>query len=160
MITLLRCDDRLIHGQCMNMIVRKHFIKDIIVVDDYTANNAIMKRIFQAAVPKGMTATAVTFEDSIALIKQAMTNDVNTLVLMRLPSIMLEIFKIIPDLPKDFNIANVVAKNATVDPVFYAHFNDVEINAVKEMDAMGVHIWFNLIPDKPTTEWKDIKSKF
>ena len=78
----------------------------------------------------------------------------------RLPSIMLEIFKIIPDLPKDFNIANVVAKNATVDPVFYAHFNDVEMNAVKEMDAMGVHIWFNLIPDKPTTEWKDIKSKF
>ncbi len=160
MISLLRCDDRLIHGQCMNMIVRKHFIKDIIVVDDYTASNAIMKKIFQAAVPKNMTATPVTFEDSIPLIEKAMSNDVSTLVLMRLPSTMLALFKRLPDLPKDFNIANVVAKNANVDPVFYAHFNDIEMNAVKEMDAMGVHIWFNLIPDKPTTEWKDIKSKF
>ena len=34
MINLIRCDDRLIHGQCMTRLVQHYFIKNIIVIDE------------------------------------------------------------------------------------------------------------------------------
>ena len=39
MINLIRCDDRLIHGQCMTRLVQHYFIKNIIVIDEFTATN-------------------------------------------------------------------------------------------------------------------------
>ena len=41
MLTLIRCDDRLIHGQCMTVIVKDYDIERILVVDDFTATNPI-----------------------------------------------------------------------------------------------------------------------
>ena len=43
MINLIRCDDRLIHGQCMTRLVQHYFIKNIIVIDEFTATNPTMK---------------------------------------------------------------------------------------------------------------------
>lgn len=160
MISLLRCDDRLIHGQCMTSIVKRYDIKDIIVIDNYTAANPMMKKIFQTAVPKGIRVFPVTLEESSEKIREAESNDVNTLILMRLPSTMLAVYKLLPELPKDFNIANVCAKDGTITVTNYARFNMEEISAVKEMDAMGVHVWFNTIQGQTVTEWKNIKTKF
>ena len=39
MINLIRCDDRLIHGQCMTRLVQHYFIKNIIVIDEFTPTN-------------------------------------------------------------------------------------------------------------------------
>ena len=41
MIVLARCDDRLIHGQCMTVIVQEYDIRSIIIVDNETAENPI-----------------------------------------------------------------------------------------------------------------------
>ena len=43
MISLVRCDDRLIHGQCMTVIVKAYDIQEIIVVDQFTATNAVLE---------------------------------------------------------------------------------------------------------------------
>lgn len=47
MLTLIRCDDRLIHGQCMTVIVKAYDIEEIIVVDNFTATNSVLKTVFQ-----------------------------------------------------------------------------------------------------------------
>ncbi len=41
MISLIRCDERLIHGQCMQFIVSDYSIKRILVVDNATAMNPV-----------------------------------------------------------------------------------------------------------------------
>ena len=41
MISLVRCDDRLIHGQCMTKIVKDYDIKKIMVIDEFTALNPV-----------------------------------------------------------------------------------------------------------------------
>ena len=46
MIQLIRSDERLIHGQCMTQVVKTYDIQEIIVIDDATAENALLKRIF------------------------------------------------------------------------------------------------------------------
>ena len=75
MIALVRCDDRLIHGQCMTVIVKAYDIKEIIVVDEFTATNAILKTVFKTAVPPSMKADVFTVPDALPKIKEALTND-------------------------------------------------------------------------------------
>lgn len=85
MITLVRCDDRLIHGQTMTVVVKINHIQDIIVVDDLTASNSILKAVFKTAVPANMNAGVYTVDEAVSKIKTALTNDVPTLVLMKTP---------------------------------------------------------------------------
>ena len=54
MISLIRCDERLIHGQCMQFIVRDYSIKRILAVDNATAMNNVLKKIFTTEVIKAM----------------------------------------------------------------------------------------------------------
>ncbi len=160
MIKLMRVDDRLIHGQCMTVLVKRYEIKRIIVVDDYTATNKLLRNIFQSAVPKGIKAKPVTVEEAIPLVQAAAANDVNTLVLARVPSVMLEIFKN-TDAPKELNIASVQAKDADQYITQDQHVTQAEIDAVKEMGEMGIHVYFNLVPGQTAvTEWDSIKNKF
>jgi mannose/fructose/N-acetylgalactosamine-specific phosphotransferase system component IIB len=87
MIVLVRCDDRLIHGQCMTVITKVNNIDNIIVVDDFTATNAILKRVFRTAVPSNMHANVYTVKESAPVIEKAMADNSKTLVLMKNPKV-------------------------------------------------------------------------
>ena len=52
MIVFIRCDDRLIHGQCKTKIIPLNKITRVIGVDDATAANPMLKRIFEMAAPQ------------------------------------------------------------------------------------------------------------
>ena len=49
MINLIRCDDRLIHGQCMTRLVQHYFIKNIIVIQFILQAGNIMSIGFEKA---------------------------------------------------------------------------------------------------------------
>ena len=50
-ITVLRCDDRLIHGQCIVKVLNDYKIDYIILVDAFTASNPVMSNIYKMSVP-------------------------------------------------------------------------------------------------------------
>lgn len=158
MITLFRCDDRLIHGQCMTQIVKIYNIKNIIVVDNFTASNKVLKKIFESAVPKPIKASVYSVEDAVEVIDAAATSDEETLVLMKSPQVMYELTKKLTVTPTEFNVATVARKAGKKEATTYAFLSDEEIEALKSLEEKGIHIWFRLIPDKPITEWADIKN--
>lgn len=160
MIKLLRCDDRLIHGQCVTKLVSYYDVQDIIVVDNFTATNTVMKKIFESAVPKGIRGIVVTVDGAVERLKEAKDNDRNTIVLMKTPDIMLELYNREPSLPKEFNIASVPASRGKREITKFAYLDEKQLNAVKEMGNKGVHIWFQLIPDSGRTEWDQIREKY
>jgi len=161
MIKLIRVDDRLIHGQCMTVLVKRFEARDIIVIDDFTASNALLKKIFISAVPKSMHAIPCTAAESIPLLQNALANDRNTIVLARVPSVYAGLFRKVEGLPKEINIASVQAKNADCHMTDFANVNANEIEAIKELADMGIHIYFNLVPGQTAViEWDDLKSKF
>lgn len=160
MIKLLRSDDRLIHGQCQTQLSKVYDFKEIIVVDNPTASNPFLKKLFKQGAKPGIIVTPVTVEEAKEAVGNAMTNDVPTIVLTRFPHTMCEVYRLLPDLNKDFNVATVNSEKPIYEVTKFARLDQQEMDAIKEMDAMGVHIWFNLIPAQPTTEWNSIKSKY
>ena len=160
MIALVRCDDRLIHGQCVLRIIPNYNITDIIVVDDYTATNAMLKKIFMMSAPKGVATVVLTKEEAVEHIKTAMTDATKTLVLMRTPEIMNDLCSSIEGFPKDLNIASLPSTPGKVQISTGIYFNESQMNAVKQMSENGVHVWFQLVPGEAKLEWNDIKSKY
>jgi mannose/fructose/N-acetylgalactosamine-specific phosphotransferase system component IIB len=144
MIKIIRCDERLIHGQCMQFIVPDYDIRNIIVVDDATATNSMLKSIFAYAVPKTIKTEVYTTADSIPVIAEAIGDDSSTLLLMKHPRTLVEIRKQVKGLPDSVNIGAQMAKNG-VKCVEYATLDPLDVEACKTMEAEGVRVYFNAI---------------
>lgn len=159
MICLIRCDERLIHGQCMQFIVSDYAIKDIIVVDDVTAANPVLKTIFSTAVPPTIHAEVYTVKEAIAKIEEAKTNTVNTLLLMKHPRTLLAIMDEVEGLPSELNIGPQMARSG-VKCVDFATLHPQDVDACKQLSDRGVHVFFNSIgASGAVTEWSSIVSK-
>lgn len=101
MLTLVRCDDRLIHGQCMTVIIKEYDIERILVVDDFTAKNSILKTVFQKAMPPEIKGNVYTIKDSVQEITEAMNNNERTLLLMKSPIVYRDLRKEVANLKVD-----------------------------------------------------------
>lgn len=160
MLTLVRCDDRLIHGQCMTVITKEYDIQRILVVDDFTATNPILKTVFKTAVPSSMSADVFTVKDATKDIIEAMNNDVRTLLLMKSPIVYEELRKEVESLPLELNVGPMSNRKGTTPATPMAHLLPDEAEAIKQLVAQGVHVYFRQVPSQKTVEWDEIKSKF
>lgn len=154
MIRLVRVDERLIHGQTMQFVVPDYGIRKIIVVDDLTATNALLKSIFQTAVPKHIKANVYTLEDSIQVIEEALVDTEVTLLLLKYPRTYLKLKSLIGSLPNELNIGSQMAKNGT-RYAEYASLSEEDVNACKVLVSEGVRVYFNAIGSSGSSiEWK------
>ena len=160
MIVLVRCDDRLIHGQCMTVIVKDYKIKDIIVIDDYTAKNQILKAVFEAAVPSNMSARVYTLDEGIPKIESAFENDARTLVLMKSPVVYYELREKIKNFPNELNIGPMSKRKGTTEVQATSHLLPTEAQAIKDAVANGAHVYFQQVPKQPRVEWDEVKNRF
>ena len=160
MLTLIRCDDRLIHGQCMTVIVKAYDIEEIIVVDNFTATNSVLKNVFRTAVPPHMKSDVFTVDDSLPKIKEAMSNSVKTMVLMKSPTVFLELLLKMEQFPKELNVGPMTKRKDSISVHPAINLIKEESDAIKESVAMGAHIYFRQVPDQDLIEWEDVKDKF
>lgn len=112
-ITVLRCDDRLIHGQCIVKVLNDYKIDYIILVDAFTASNPVMSNIYKMSVPPNVHLDVASAQSAIALIEQAEKSSERTLVLVKDPIIALELQKNCTVLPKALNIGSMSNRKGT-----------------------------------------------
>ncbi|MFI3283946.1 MAG: PTS sugar transporter subunit IIB [Erysipelotrichaceae bacterium] len=159
MIALVRCDERLIHGQCMQFIVSDYSIKRIIVVDDATASNALLKSIFTTAVPPTLTANVYSIDEAVNEIKGALSDNVSTLLLMKYPRVYETLLSKVSDLQMALNIGPQMARNG-VKCVDYATLFPQDIEACKSLTNKGIRVYFNSIgANGNVVEWSAVEKK-
>lgn len=160
MIVLVRCDDRLIHGQCMTVITKVNNIDNIIVVDDFTATNAILKRVFRTAVPSNMHANVYTVKESAPVIEKAMADNSKTLVLMKNPKVYVQLLDEVQNFPKHLNVGPMSSRKGTkpVNPAINIMPDEAE--AIKTAVSRGAHVYFQQVPEQRLIEWDEVKHLF
>lgn len=160
MIVLIRCDDRLIHGQCMVRLTTHYKLAHIIVVDDKTAQTPILKSIFEKSAMPGMKITVTDRQNFQQPVTEALTDNVNTMIVFRYPTYAVEIFEKIADLPKSLMVGPVQIKNNGKE-VNTGTFVDEEYAQAfaKMVDEMGIDVFFQITPEQHRYEWADIKKK-
>ena len=83
MLSLIRVDDRLIHGQVMAVWVRALNINHILVIDNTTAADAFSQQVMQLAVPSTMRLSIYSVANAVAALHNAEISDDHVLVLLR-----------------------------------------------------------------------------
>ena len=133
---------------------------EIIVVDNFTATNSVLKTVFRTAVPPHMKADVFTVDDSLPKIKEAMSNSVKTMVLMKSPTVFLELLLKMEQFPKELNVGPMTKRKDSISVHPAINLIKEESDAIKESVAMGAHIYFRQVPDQDLIEWEDVKDKF
>lgn len=161
MIKLVRCDDRLIHGQCITQVVPMYHITQIIAIDEATATNPTLKKIFMNAAPNGVKAVPFTYEDSISRIQKCAASEHPTLILIRTPDVYEKLLKDVPGLPKELNVASVPKGDVPCKEIASGtYFTDAQIASCNRMADAGVRIWIQRITSEPITEWNNVRGKY
>ena len=160
MITLIRCDDRLIHGQCIVRVLSDFNIEKIVIIDDFTASNDVLKNVFLLAVPPQAKAVIFTTKEAIANLPQYVENNENVLLLMKSPTVALELFKSLPQLKQELNIGPSSYRPDTTKVTTYAYLSKEEMDAVNQLVERKVRVYFNQTIDQKIIEWNEVKDLF
>ncbi len=161
MINLIRCDDRLIHGQCMTTLVQYYHINHIIVIDETTATNAQLKMLIELLAMPGKKNEVFTLDDAIEPVKAAINDNVGTMIAFRFPEVAKELFDRVEDLPKKLMIGPVVKTDDNdVEAQIGTYLSQAQIDALSYLaDEKGVEIFFQTTPEMKRTEFADFKAK-
>ena len=85
MVTVMRIDDRLVHGQIITMWLNEANAKVIVVADDQVAGDAMQQTIMKMGVPAGVALKMFTLRDALDYLESSEGQGQNILLLLRSP---------------------------------------------------------------------------
>lgn len=149
-ISLIRVDDRLIHGQVAVGWTQALGIEQILVADDTVASDDTKKHLVLMATPAGVVSDALSIEDSAAVVA-ASSSDVPTMVLVRGPKELAALHA--AGLPMEtVNIGNVHTAPDRVRLTKEVHATEDEIEIWRKLAKAGVRLEAQWLPGSPVTD--------
>lgn len=105
MISMIRIDDRLIHGQVAVMWSKQLGVSRIVVASDKIAANEIQANALKMAAPAGIKAFVLPIKKAVDLVNDSRAKDMKILIVSNNPSDIHEVLKGVNEKPL-LNIAN------------------------------------------------------
>ena len=159
MISMVRLDERMIHGQIAIKWSRHLGVDRIFVIsDEAAANDIVQKSLLMAAPPTCKTAIK-SVEDSLKILKDPRCEPLKILIIVSKPEDLLVVVKELEGIPL-INIGNygrIAAKKAdetrkTYGANLYAYEDEVEI--FKEILASGIECNYQTTPEEAPVSLK------
>ncbi len=149
-LTVIRVDDRLIHGQVVFGWIQALGIQQILVADDATTANPTQRDLLMLAVPAGVVADVLSVADAARVIAASQSN-VPTMVLVRGPRELLELKD--AGVPmSSVNVGNVHTGPGRRRLTKEVHATDEEIGIWRKLAAEGVRLEALWIPGQTRTD--------
>jgi fructoselysine/glucoselysine PTS system EIIB component len=149
MISSIRIDDRLIHGQVALVWTKEYNTTRIVVANDSASKNDVVKSTLKMAVPSGIKLLVKSVKDSIEIFNDPRCENVNLFVLVNCVHDALEIVKNCK--VESVNVANVGRfgdpniKKVNITPSVLLDIN--ELNDLEELIKLGAtEVFSQVIP--------------
>ena len=153
-ITVMRIDDRLIHGQIVTKWIDYANAKKIIVADDKAAGDPMQQMLLKLAVPSGVKLEILTKADALKKIQED-TSSINVLLMVRNPkeanSLLDMGLKI--DTINVGNISNSKSETGRKKMLDFIYLEQQDVDELQAIGAKGVTLEIRAIP---TDRSKDI----
>ena len=145
-ITLARVDDRLVHGQVMQVWTKGHGTNAAYVIDDATAADEFMKEIYESTQSTGGLAIKVFSSDSIVdeWNKNQFGNDNVALIFKSIAYAKKAVDGGVPI--KELNVGGIAIKPGTTKVIVSVGLSKEDAELCKALDAAGVKVYFQKIP--------------
>lgn len=156
MISMLRVDDRLIHGQVAVMWSKQLAVTRIIVANDTIAANELQAGALKMAAPAGIKAAILPIAKAQGIINDPRSASMKILVISNNPQDLRDVLKGIGEKPV-LNIANYgriggnLADKKKITETVYLTPEDEK--TVREIHDMGIEIIYQPLPSDPREDF-------
>ena len=157
-ISLVRIDDRLIHGQVVMSWTKRLNASVIVVPDDDAAADPILKTAMKAATPIGVRSAIVSVADGAVLLNGPKIKNDRVFVVVKGPEVVVRLIKAGVEIKKVIvgNMRNEEGKKRVTKIVAASQ---AEWNSFKELDSIGVELVEQWLPGEETRNFNDILRK-
>lgn len=150
----VRVDDRLIHGQTIVAWCPTLGIKEIIAIDDVSAQNAVLKSIMTMSVPKTYKSNIVTTAQAKELLSKESNG--NRLVIVKLPHQLLDIKDEIKGCEQIY-LGNMAKRADTTHQLSGAtgifFLSDQDVSEINGLIQEGFKVSFQQLPNASGVSW-------
>ena len=162
MISFVRVDDRIIHGQTVTRWALEYPCDGIIGVNDAAANNPVLKAAYKGAAPekKVFVWTLEHFKESMDKVLASKTK------YFRIPKNPLDMKTILVDYgfkPSDIDRVIIGPCNDRPGAIKLGNNQSItpeEAQALEDITKAGYTVEFALLKDKSIGEWPQFRSRF
>lgn len=143
-ISLVRVDERLIHGQVMTAWVKSCWIKKIILVDDELARDDFMKEVLALSAPSGVRVEVRNVEDTLAAINNS-TSEESTLLLFKEIKYAYNLYRSGYKFD-ELDIGNIGSSSIRKAITREVYMSEEEKNMCREMHENGIYVYIQKLP--------------
>lgn len=150
MISMMRVDDRLIHGQVAVMWSKELGVSRIVVASDVVASNSIQVSALKMAAPAGIKAAILPIEKAAGVLNDPRSASMKILVISNNPEDLLKVAKLVDEKPV-LNVANYgrigggsLSNKTRISDSVYLTEHDKEV--IKQISDLGIEIIHQPLP--------------
>lgn len=148
-VTVLRIDDRLIHGQIVTKWINQAEATTILVVDDKVAGDKTLQMILKIGVPSGIKLMTLSKKEAVDFLANDASNE-KALMLVRNPAEAEALFEMGYEID-EINLGNVsntksiVGRTKLLD---YIYVEEADIEALNKIKQRGIKIIVKAVPEE------------
>ena len=157
-ISLVRIDDRLIHGQVVMGWTKMLNASVIVIPDDEAASDPMQKTAMKAATPIGVRSAIVSVADGAALLNGPKLKNEKVFVVTRGPAAVLGLIKAGVTIKKVI-IGNMRMEDGKKRVHKTVASSEEEWNDLRELDSLGVELIAQWLPGQDTRNFNEILKK-
>ncbi len=155
-ISLIRVDDRLVHGQVLTGWARILGVQTIIVADDEAYSDTLTRSLMEAAAPPGMEIIVCSIDQVPGVVDTADDRSC-ALVLVRDPAAALRLRDVLPY--DRLNLGGVGLAPGRSPFFRNIYLSDQERGMLKALCDRGVDIKVQVVPSDPPVKFSQLNAK-
>lgn len=157
-VVLARVDDRLIHGEVVSVWTPSLSANCILVVDDDVAADKFNVRVLKSLAPDGVKVFVSTTEKAVAGIMKDTVPGEKVIILTKTPITYAKLVE--AGVPiKEVNLGGMGIRGERKPFIKNVAASPAEIEAIEQMRAAGVHVYYQLVPEQGVIEVDEALAK-
>jgi D-glucosaminate PTS system EIIB component len=154
-MSLVRIDDRLIHGQVMTAWVRNARANKIIIVDDKVSSDPFMSEVIKMAAPTGIAMELYGIEKGAEILMAAGWPGENVILLVKYPNTILRLLEKGVTMKK-INIGGMGAAQGRKPLYKNISASLEERECLKKIIERNINVSIQIIPDDKSVDLKNL----
>ena len=154
-LTLVRVDDRLIHGQIVAIWLKALNAKRIVIVDDRTARDEFLREVITLSAPSGVVVEIHELASGTERVRQLTADPEPVFVLMRSPVTALRL----REAGVEFPLLNVggIGAGPTRKPLYRnISASPEELSAMRSLESMGTLVELRIVENDRPVAFKSV----
>lgn len=158
-ISLVRIDDRMIHGQVV-MMWTKYYQGDAIVVlaDDIVMNDPLIKKVVQqAGYAVGKKVYLFGVDEAVEKLPKVIASDKHYYLISKKVHELAEVRRAGIDFGSEIIFGTASKGKGNIEVYNNIYLSEEDVKDCDYLDSQGIALRFKLTPDERGTTWKEVR---